>query len=169
MPLEIVIEDDRWLSLELEALALRAVERTLSHVGMDVEDCEVVVMACDDDRIAMLNTEFRGKPAPTNVLSWPAAELAAEEDGGQPEEPEPDFTGEVTLGDIAISYDTCVREAAESGKTPADHVTHLVVHGVLHLLGYDHIRDRDATLMEELETVILGTMGIDDPYMEREG
>lgn len=68
------------------------------------------------------------------------------------------------LGDIAISYDTCLREAQSAGKPMPDHVTHLIVHGVLHLLGYDHVRDRDATLMEGLETVILGKMGIADPY-----
>ncbi len=74
------------------------------------------------------------------------------------------MTGEIALGDIAISYDTCAREAAEAGKTLADHTTHLIVHGLLHLLGYDHTCDRDATLMEETEVKILGTLGIDDPY-----
>lgn len=169
MSLEIVIEDGRWQSLGLEDLARQAVGRALDYLGMFAENCEVVLLACDDARIASLNTEFRGKAVPTNVLSWPACELAAVEDGGQPQAPEPDFTGEIALGDIAISYDTCLKEAVETGKTPADHVSHLVIHGLLHLLGYDHIRDRDATLMEELETAILGTMGINDPYMEGEG
>jgi probable rRNA maturation factor len=121
-------------------------------------------LACDDVQIATLNAEFREKPTPTNVLSWPAEDLAAETDGASPTLPHPDITGEVSLGDIAISYDTCAREAADAGKSLAEHTTHLIVHGLLHLLGYDHVRDRDATLMEETEVKILGTLGIDDPY-----
>jgi probable rRNA maturation factor len=69
------------------------------------------------------------------------------------------------LGDIAISYDTCLREALDAEKPFADHVTHLVIHGILHLLGYDHIRDEDATLMERIEVEILGKLGISDPYI----
>ena len=137
---------------------------TLAHMGLDAEMCEVSVLGCDDARIAALNAEFREKPTPTNVLSWPAEELAAEEAGAPPAQPEPDFTGEIPLGDIAISYDTCAREAEAADKPMADHVAHLMVHGVLHLLGYDHIRDPDATLMERLEVEILGKLGIEDPY-----
>jgi probable rRNA maturation factor len=70
------------------------------------------------------------------------------------------------LGDIAIAYDTCAREAADGGKPLADHVTHLIVHAVLHLLGYDHENDPDALLMEGIETEILGKMGLPDPYGE---
>ena len=121
-------------------------------------------MAPQDARIAELNSEFREKPTPTNVLSWPAEDLAAEEPGQSPTPPEPDFTGEIPLGDIAIAYDTCAREADEAGKSMNDHVMHLIIHGTLHLLGYDHIRDTDATLMETVEVAILGKMGIDDPY-----
>jgi probable rRNA maturation factor len=83
--------------------------------------------------------------------------------------PEPDFTGVIALGDIAIAWETCEREANSAGKPMQDHVTHLIVHGGLHLLGYDHIRDADATLMECLETRILGKMGLDDPYKENKG
>lgn len=164
--LDIAIEDDRWLDAGLGVLAERAIARTLAHQGLDEEECEISLLACDDDRIAVLNAEFRDKPTPTNVLSWPAQELAAEEAGGIPAQPEPDFMGELALGDIAISYDTCAREAQAAGKPMADHVTHLMVHGVLHLLGYDHIRDADATVMEALEVEILGKMGIDNPYIE---
>ena len=70
------------------------------------------------------------------------------------------------LGDIAISYDTCHAEAEAAGRPMADHVTHLIVHGLLHLLGYDHERDGDATLMERLEVEILGKLGLDDPYRD---
>ncbi|WP_170527596.1 rRNA maturation RNase YbeY [Ruegeria arenilitoris] len=164
MNLEITIEDPRWQGLE--SLAHKAVAATLAHCGVDADLCEVSVLGCDDARIAELNAEFREKPAPTNVLSWPAEDLAADQPGGTPLVPQPDFTGDIALGDIAISYDTCWREAQEAGKSMDDHVTHLLVHGVLHLLGYDHIRDLDATLMERAEVEILGKMGIDDPYNE---
>jgi probable rRNA maturation factor len=164
MALDIVIEDARWGGLPLDPLAGRATSAVLAHLGLDPDACEIALLACDDARIAELNTQFRGKAQPTNVLSWPATDLSAEEDGAAPLPPEADPDGEIALGDVAIAWETCAREAADQGKTMQDHVTHLIVHGVLHLLGYDHIRDRDATLMEELEARILGTMGIDDPY-----
>ena len=164
MALEITIEDSRWQEAGLEALAHQAVGAALGHFGLDPEDCEIALLACDDNQIASLNAEFREKPVPTNVLSWPAEELAASEPGGQPAVPEADFTGEIPLGDIAIAYDTCLREADAANKPLSDHMRHLVVHGVLHLLGYDHISDLDATVMEGLEVEILGNLGLDDPY-----
>lgn len=164
MIVDLVLEDERWLEHGLQGLADRACVATLRHLGFDPAVCEVNLLACDDTRIAALNSGFRGKETPTNVLSWPAAALGAETDGDQPLRPEPDITGEIALGDIALAFDTCAREAAEAGKSLPDHASHLVVHGLLHLLGYDHERDADATLMERLETEILGTMGIDDPY-----
>lgn len=164
MALEITIEDSRWQEAGLEALAHQAVGAALGHFGLDPEGCEIALLACDDDQIAGLNAEFREKPVPTNVLSWPAEDLAASEPGGQPAVPEADFTGEIPLGDIAIAYDTCLREADAANKPLADHLRHLVVHGVLHLLGYDHISDLDATVMEGLEVEILGNLGLDDPY-----
>ena len=168
------IEDDRWDDAGLAPLAETAARATLSHLGLDPGLYAISLLGCDDARIAVLNAEFRDKPAPTTVLSWPAQDLAAEEDGESPYVPDetpqddPFFdaeTGEgIELGDIAIAYDTCAREAAEAGKPFADHVTHLVVHGTLHLLGYDHIRDKDATLMETIEVAILGKLGVPDPY-----
>jgi probable rRNA maturation factor len=162
---DIVIEDPRWEEVGLDALAEDAALKALEYLGFSVEGYEIAILACDDARIADLNAEFRDKPTPTNVLSWPSYNLAPDEDGVTPHPPPPPDTmmGE-SLGDIAIAYDTCLREADAVGKDIADHVTHLIVHGVLHLLGYDHVRDRDATLMEGLETKILGKMGIADPY-----
>ena len=162
MPVEVMIEDARWQAAGLEALAARAATATLTHLGLDPEAWEISLLACNDARIAALNADFRGKPAPTNVLSWPAEDLSAETPGARPLIPEPDE--DAFLGDIAIAFDTCAREAAEAGLTMADHVTHLVVHAVLHLLGYDHIRDPDATLMEATEVEILGKLGVRDPY-----
>lgn len=164
MSVDVIVEDTRWAEADIVSLSARAVEATLAHLGLDEDNCEISLLACDDARIAVLNTEFRDKPTATNVLSWPEAELAASEPGDLPIPPQADHTGEYTLGDIAIAYDTCEIEAKAAGKPLSDHATHLIVHGVLHLLGYDHIRDADATLMEGLETTILGKLGLDDPY-----
>ena len=162
---ETILEEDGWQALGIETLVETAAIMTLRHLGLDPGRFEIAVLACDDDRIAVLNADFRGKPQPTNVLSWPAFDLGPDRPGGAPEEVPPG-TEEApeALGDIAIAYDTCAREAAEAGKPMVDHVTHLVVHGTLHLLGYDHIDDKDAALMEGLETEILGKMGLADPY-----
>lgn len=159
---DIIIEDDQWNSVDFADLAERAATASLQHLALDPSKFEIAVLACGDTRIAELNTEFRDKPTPTNVLSWPSDERGADIDGGVPAAPE--LLIDAELGDIAISFDTCAREAAAANKVFSDHVTHLVVHGVLHLLGYDHIRDLDATLMEELEGQILGSLGLDDPY-----
>ena len=160
-----VIEDPRWQVFGLEPLALRAVQATLAALKLPETGFTLAVMACDDTRIATLNADFRGKPKPTNVLSWPAGELAAEKDGTPPDSPASgDADDPESLGDIAIAWDTCAREATEAGKPMADHVTHLIVHGLLHGLGYDHIRDGDADLMEATEVRILATLGLSDPY-----
>ncbi|WP_417700658.1 rRNA maturation RNase YbeY [Pseudophaeobacter sp.] len=164
MALEITIEDSRWQEAGLDRLASQAVLAVLAHFELDPEACEIALLACDDAQICALNDEFRDKPTATNVLSWPAEDLAAAEPGGQPRRPETDYTGEIPLGDIAIAYETCQREADAAKKPLADHLRHLVVHGVLHLLGYDHISDLDATVMEGLEVKILGNLGLDDPY-----
>jgi probable rRNA maturation factor len=166
---DIVIEDDRWQADGLEALADRAVRAALAAMGLPEVGLTLCVMGCDDARIAALNAEFRGKPTPTNVLSWPAWDLSAEVPGGEPEAPEVGTAAAPeSLGDIALAYETCAAEAAEAGKPLGHHVTHLVVHGLLHLLGYDHVTDADAALMEGLEARILATLAIPDPYGEAE-
>ncbi|ODM43552.1 rRNA maturation RNase YbeY [Cereibacter johrii] len=162
---ETVIEDGRWEELDLPALATRAAEATLAALDIPAEGFTLVVMGCDDARIAELNGTFRQKGKPTNVLSWPSEERASEEPGVAPEPPEPgDPEDPESLGDIAIAFETCQREAAEQGKPVADHVTHLLVHGMLHLLGYDHVEEADGDLMEATETRILAGLGVPDPY-----
>lgn len=162
---DVAIEVEGWQELNLAGLAQIAANAALSHLAYDPDDAEISLLGCDDARIATLNAEFRGKPTPTNVLSWPSAERAADDPGDTPARAEPDFPGApLELGDIAIALETCQREAAETNKTTADHVTHLLVHGTLHLLGYDHECDEDAALMERLETEILADLGINDPY-----
>lgn len=160
-----VIEDPRWDALGLPALATRAAEAALAGLGLPTAGFSLVVMGCDDARIATLNADFRGKPKPTNVLSWPSEERAAEIYGDTPDLPGAgDADDPVELGDIAIAYETCEREAAEQGKPMTDHVTHLLVHGLLHCLGYDHEDDADAALMEATEVRILASLGLSDPY-----
>ena len=162
---ETVIEDARWEALGLAALAERAATAALAGAGLAIEGFSVSVMGCDDARIAVLNADFRDKPQPTNVLSWPSEERGAEFVGEAPDLPEPgDAEDPEPLGDIAIAWETCAREAEEQGKPMTDHVCHLLVHGVLHLLGYDHVEDEDAALMEALEVRILASLGVSDPY-----
>lgn len=156
---DLVIEDDRWAALDMNALAERAAGAALIIADVAPE-YEICVMACDDARITELNGQFREKPTATNVLSWPAFELSSETDGGRPTPPPP----AESLGDIAIAYETCEREADAMGIAMQAHVLHLIVHGCLHLLGYDHETDKDATLMEELEVKALASMGVDNPY-----
>lgn len=160
-----VIEDDRWQALGLADLSDRAVRASLTQLGLASSGFTLCLMGCDNTRIAALNADFRGKPQATNVLSWPSDDRAAETSGGAPQPVEPGEADDPeSLGDIAIAYDTVAREAVEAGKTLQDHTTHLVVHGFLHLLGYDHVQDADAALMEGLEVAILAQLGISDPY-----
>lgn len=162
---DVLLEDARWQSVGFDVLAETAAQATLTHLKMDAAQFEISIMACDDARIAVLNEDFREKAKPTNVLSWPSEERSAGVPGQVPDLPVPAFEGLAEeLGDIAISYDTCAREATAAGRDFKHHVTHLLVHGVLHLLGYDHIDDLDAALMEGLEVQILGNLGLDDPY-----
>ena len=153
---DVVVEDPRWEPLGLEDLTERAARAAVAAAGREPAACEIGLLAADDARIAGLNAEWRGKPGPTNVLSWPAAEA--------PLAPgEPRF-----LGDLALAWETCAAEAAAAGRAPADHVAHLVVHGVLHLLGHDHEDDAEAEAMEALETKVLASLGVADPYNRQE-
>ena len=112
---------------------------------------DVVVLLTDDASIRELNREYRGKDSATNVLSFPAAPSAAPH-----------------LGDVALAFETCAREAAEQGKLLADHLAHLVAHGVLHLLGWDHQTEAEAGAMEAHERALLASLGRPDPYRERD-
>jgi probable rRNA maturation factor len=164
MLVDCLTEDHRWEALGLEALAETAAAATLARLGLDPAGFEISLLGCNDTRIAALNADFRGKPQPTNVLSWPSDERGAETPGKMPHVPTQADEPPTELGDIAIAYETCAAEAGQAGKSLADHTTHLIVHGTLHLLGFDHERELDATLMEGLETEILGKLGIADPY-----
>ncbi len=155
--IDVLREHRGWDGVDLETIAEGAVRETLRH--LDLAAGEIEILACDDSRIAELNANFRGKARPTNVLSWPSEERGASEEGATPAPPR-----HPELGDIAIARETCEREARAAGIPLSEHVTRLLVHATLHLLGYDHLRDGDAALMERLETEILGKMGLPDPY-----
>ena len=141
--IEIEIEDDAWeIVHEVEARVVAAAAAALHDAGG-----AVVVLLTDDAAVQDLNARFRGKDRPTNVLSFPAPETARPH-----------------RGDLVLAYGVCAAEAAEQGKTIADHLSHLVVHGVLHLLGRDHEDDAEAEAMEAEERAILATLGVADPY-----
>lgn len=164
--IDLLIEDKRWSDVPLLTLAEKAFSTVFDNRGLNGKGYEICVLACDDVRIAELNAEFRGKPVPTNVLSWPEFELAPLVEGEDP--PAPPFVEDgvfdPALGDIALSFDTCAQEAADGDISFEDHLTHLLVHSCLHLLGFDHETDADAARMEGLETKLLETMGKADPY-----
>jgi probable rRNA maturation factor len=154
---EIVVEDERWANLDV--VSDRACNAALREVGLDASRYEVVVLGADDARIAVLNGQFRGLARPTNVLSWPSEERGAEAPGARPRAP---VAGE--LGDIALAWETCNREAEALGWPLDDYVSHLLVHGTLHLLGYDHETEGDAELMEAVEVGVLRELNLPNPY-----
>jgi len=162
---DLVHEAGDWDLSALQDTAERAARAALAQLDLQAPGYEIALLACDDARIAALNDQFRGKPSATNVLSWPAWDLSAEADGALPDLP-PDGNPDdpESLGNIALAFETCLREAEQHAKPFSAHINHLVVHSVLHLLGYDHIRDKDAALMEETEIAILASMGLENPY-----
>ena len=152
--IDIIIDHDSWPAKagdQVKSGFCRMFDAALA--AHDMKSCAVSLLLCSDDKIRQLNFDHRGKDKATNVLSFPAAD--EDHAGNQIWE---------QLGDIAIAYETCVREADESGISTHDHVTHLFLHGVLHLLGYDHEKDNDANEMEMLEIKLLAAIGIADPY-----
>jgi probable rRNA maturation factor len=154
MTVSIEVEDEAWQALAgLDQLARTAVASALSGAGANGEEREIALLFTSDQSIAEINADWRGKNNPTNVLSFPASSDMPIPEG----EPRP-------LGDIVLSHGVIAREAAEQGKTLHDHTAHLIVHGVLHLLGFDHETDEEAGKMEHLETSILKGLGISDPY-----
>lgn len=153
--IDIVHHADIWDGLDAsEALLMRAATAAFAAAApAGSAPCEITLVLTDDSEMRELNAVWRGKDSSTNVLSFPAG---AHPDIG---------TGEpVPLGDIVLAAETVRAEAEEQGIALADHLTHLVVHGVLHLLGHDHESDDEAEAMESLETAILASLGVADPY-----
>ncbi len=153
--LDIAVESDLWSALgDGEALARRAVEAALAlALGGPAGPVAVSVLFADDAAVRELNRTWRGEDKPTNVLSFPALQPA-----GAP--------GPRALGDLALAFETLAREAQAEGKPLADHAAHLIVHGVLHLVGYDHQTEAQAEAMEALEVEALARLGIANPYRD---
>lgn len=158
--LDVSIPFDPWKSLpfDVQEVSRRAILETLTFATLPEnareKHLEVSLVLANDDLVRTLNHTYRGKDSPTNVLSFP---LLAPDDPIPPE-------GPVALGDIVLSFETLRSESDVMLKRFQDHMTHLLVHGTLHLLGYDHEDDADADEMEELEIAILGGMGLKNPY-----
>lgn len=157
--IDIEIEDDAWAEALPDAVILvrAAALAALDGANMWPKDAAadaglVAVLLTDDEAVAELNAEYRRKAGPTNVLSFPAAQ-----------------NPEGFLGDLALAYGVCAREAEQQNKSLADHLQHLVAHGVLHLVGYDHMNEDEAAEMEGLERRILAGLGVADPYAAEQG
>lgn len=150
---EVSVDCAAWLAVspDVEELAETAVRAVL--VG-HARHLIVGVILTDDAEQRRLNRTYRGKDAPTNVLSFPIADPTAPPPAGAP----------ILLGDVVLAFETVAREAAEQQKPLPDHLRHLVVHGVLHLLGFDHGSDADAAAMEAREVEILKGLGVPAPY-----
>ncbi len=161
--IDVNISEPEWTSsfLDVEKVAAEAMELSLRMAQMPHQikdrDIEVSIVLANDDLIQILNREYRDKDAPTNVLTF--ASLDA--DGPIPAD------AAYPIGDVILSFQTIDREAREQGKFFKDHFIHMVVHGTLHLLGYDHQNEDDANNMESLEIRILEKMNIQNPYMEK--
>ncbi len=139
------------------AMAAAVVSGAASR-ALAARDAEISLVLADDATLRRYNRDYRGIDKPTNVLAFAAVEAPG--GAGAPEGAE----GPLLLGDVLLARETLAREAEEQGKRPADHLCHLVVHGVLHLLGQDHQTEGEAQVMERLETAALGRLGVADPY-----
>lgn len=153
---DILIEDQRWVAtLDLQFLVDRVIAAALSVLDADNgESAEVSLLFADDARISLLKGAWLGNNAPTNVLSFPAADVG-----------QPPCEGNRFLGDMIFSFDTIRREAEDEGKSFEAHLAHMIAHGFLHLMGYDHIDDEEANVMEALESRALLTLGMPDPWL----
>ncbi len=152
--IDLLVEAGNWTGEdELSELVSGAVAAVLAELGLNLEaPSELSVVFSDDAHVARLNAAWRGKDTPTNVLSFPAFPVRS----GDPIPP--------MLGDIVLASETIEREARLEGKRLSHHITHLLIHGMLHLLGHDHENDRDAEAMEAIERLALARLAIPDPY-----
>jgi probable rRNA maturation factor len=155
---DIIAESPQWETTPgAEATVRRALAESAIATGADFTDRMLAVLLTDDAAIRRLNAQWCGIDKPTNVLSFPPARNADEQFGAMK-----------SLGDIAIAFEITAREATEQGKPFDHHLAHLAVHGFLHLLGHDHDSESAATTMEQLECIILGRLGVPDPYLMHE-
>ena len=157
---EVLVVADCWQAEpDAETVIHRAIATAAEMVDADIGETELAIMLTDDAGIRTLNSNWRGIDKPTNVLSFPALQPTGA--GGPDDAPR-------MLGDIAIAYETTRKEADDEQKPFDHHLSHLAVHGFLHLIGYDHENDDDAEAMETLEAEILAQLGIPNPYADRD-
>jgi probable rRNA maturation factor len=152
LAIDIAVESPSWEGFDAEALAQEVLAVAMRQSGVTLrEGAELSILLCDDAFIQNLNCKWRGKDKPTNVLSF---------ESGEPVE------SAFILGDIVIAFETVQREALDEGKSFRNHVAHLLAHGFLHLIGYDHQDEDEAAEMETMERQILAEIGIADPYQD---
>lgn len=151
LQIDIFTEDGDWSVFEPVEEAIGAVADVVAR-RFDLEDAEAAVALSSDERIRALNLAYRGKDKPTNVLSFPSGNVSVPAGSRR------------LLGDLILAAETVAREAAAEGKPPRHHLQHLVLHGLLHLLGYDHETEPEALEMEALEVELLAELGVPDPY-----
>ena len=162
MSVDLIMEDARWKTLNLLKIANGAFKETLSQLNLRSENFICCILACSSIKIKDLNAQFRGKNNSTNVLSFPStSEIYELKDISKFESNNDPFE----LGDIAIAYEVCKREANISKIDFEDHMYHLITHSVLHLLGFDHEGEANAAVMEKIEVQVLANLGIRNPYM----
>ncbi|WP_273720060.1 MULTISPECIES: rRNA maturation RNase YbeY [unclassified Bartonella] len=153
--IDIIVESSGWDDEQiLYNITEKALKTTMHHLSLEDVVSEVSLLFTNDQHMAQINAQWRGKNKPTNVLSFPAFPIKIGQIPG------------LMLGDIIIAQETVLLEAQREGKLFQDHLTHMIVHGVLHLLGYDHETDDEAHRMEKLEREILQKLSIQDPYIE---
>jgi probable rRNA maturation factor len=162
MTVDLIMEDARWKTLNLFSIANAAFKETLSQLNLKSENFICCVLACSSEKIKGLNAQFRGKDNSTNVLSFPSKAEKYDTKSSLKFKVNAD---PFELGDIAIAYEVCKKEADVSKIKFEDHVYHLIIHSVLHLLGYDHEEEKNAAEMEKIEVQVLAKLGISNPYL----
>jgi probable rRNA maturation factor len=161
------LREDPWPEADWATLAERAVTAALTAspqaaLTESSPTIEIAVRLTSDDEVQTLNRQYRTQDKPTNVLSFPMVQSDLIETLDDTDD------GEILLGDIVLAYGVCALEAADKGVSLEDHAAHLIVHGVLHLLGHDHMNDVDADAMEAIERAAMASLGLHDPYQDSE-
>jgi len=161
--IEVIAESSQWTAAlpSVEQVCERAAAAAFWAVQPHTRGAEANVILSDDARVRRLNSTYRGRDEPTDVLSFPIVD-----EGGTPVSPTPNQP--ILFGDIVIAFETSAAGATAWAKPLSDHLSHLVVHGMLHLCGYDHLAEAEAREMERLETQILAGLGVSDPYLAGE-
>jgi probable rRNA maturation factor len=153
MNLEISVECDSWNEEDVKLTTKECAEAVFLEMGLDGNNLEICFLFTDNEEMRVLNKTYRGMDKPTNVLSFPMETPSEDADC-------------CMLGSIALAFEIIAQEALDQGKSTQNHLKHLIVHGLLHLMRYDHVEESDAEQMEALEIVILEKLGVKNPYEE---